>query len=177
MRFYIWILLTVFATNLQAQRTCGTDHLHEQLMETDPEYAKKAKDNTLRRIAAAQKKSLACGGTVSIPVAVHFNDPITCADPDCLLGAVEAQIEVLNEDYSASNADYQNYLDLNAACPASYPLSAAPDQGDGACIEFFLASQNHPPASELCDGDPAITIGLYEWASDAPPWDGTLVAI
>jgi len=105
---------------------------------------------------------------------VHFNDPITCDDPACLLSAVEAQLNVMNEDFSATNADYSYYEDLNTACPSSYPLSTAPVVGEGSCVQFCLATQNHPAASALVDGDPAITVGQYQWANDAPDWPGYL---
>lgn len=175
MRIGILLFFSFIAFNISAQRSCGTDQLHEHMLATDQDYAKNAKIKAIQRIrASVSNKSLSCSGTITIPVAVHFNDPVTCEDSECLLEAVEAQIAVLNEDYSASNDDYQRYLDHNAACPSSYPLSTAPVQGEGACIEFCLASENHPESSELCDGDPAITIGLYDWFTKAPGWDGYL---
>ena len=172
------ILLAAFCLifiDISAQRTCGTDAHHQHMMDTDKEFAKKYNQRVaLAKISKKQKASLSCSGTTVIPVAVHFNDPVTCDDWECLLGAVEAQIDVMNEDFSATNDDFDNYLDLNSACPADYPLSTAPDQGDGTCLQFCLARKNHPSSSGLEDGDPAITMGLYEWASDAGPWDGYL---
>ncbi len=168
----IFTIILFSYVSLSAQR-CGTDAFVASLHK-DKEYQKYL--NNLEAIAkiAPENRSLACAETTIIPVAVHFNDPITCDDPVCLLEAVEAQLAVMNEDFLALNADYSYYEGLNDACPSSYPMSTAPIVGEGACIQFCLATQNHPASSALMDGDPAITVGQYEWASDAPDWPGYL---
>jgi len=153
-----------------AQR-CGTDEFVASLHK-DKEYQNYLNQLEAIKKIAPEQRSLVCAETVIIPVAVHYNDPITCDDPVCLLEAAEAQIAVMNEDFLAVNADYSYYEGLNAACPTSYPLSTAPVVGEGACIQFCLATQNHPASSALMDGDPAITVGQYEWANDAPDWPG-----
>ncbi len=165
--------LTIFTcVSLSAQR-CGTDEFVASL-KNDTKYQSYLKDLEAIKKIAPEHRSMVCAETIIIPVAVHFNDPITCEDPVCLLEAVEAQLVVMNEDFLAANADYSYYTDINAACPTAYPLATAPIQGEGSCIQFCLATQNHPASSALVDGDPAITVGQYEWASDAPEWAGYL---
>lgn len=167
-------LCLLFSFALSAQHRCGTDEFIAK-QDDNPKYQKYLKYlESLDKLSPEQRSSLVCADTKIIPVAVHFNDPVTCEDPVCLLEAVEAQLAVMNEDFLATNADYSYYTDLNSACSSAYPLSTAPVQGEGACIQFCLATQNHPAVSGLLDGDPAITVGEYEWASDAPDWSGYL---
>jgi len=172
-KFIACTLLSIFCClNLSAQR-CGTDAFIAS-QKDNLKYQSYLKDLEAIKKIAPEQRSMVCAETTIIPVAVHFNDPITCEDPTCLLEAVEAQLAVMNEDFLAANADYAYYTDLNNACSSSYPLSTAPVQGEGSCVQFCLATQNHPPSSALMDGDPAITVGQYMWASDAPEWVGYL---
>jgi len=168
----LFSFLIIYNFSLDAQR-CGTDEFVASLYK-DKGYQSYLKQLEAIKKIAPENRSMVCAETKIIPVAVHFNDPITCDDPTCLLEAVEAQLAVMNEDFSATNADYSYYVGLNSACPSSYPLSTAPVVGEGACIQFCLATQNHPASSALLDGDPAITVGQYEWANDAPEWPGYL---
>ena len=165
--------MLVLSSSLNGQHRCMADEYLETRLQKDAKYAKKYNQLINMPKLAALSKNAACGTVITIPVAIHFNDPIDCSNTTCLLDIVEAQIDVMNEDLMAANADYQEYLDLNAACPSAYPLSTAPTQNEGACVQFCLARTNHPPASGLSDGDPAITIGVNDWPS-ASDWDGYL---
>jgi len=106
----------------------------------------------------AQQLNPSCDGTnsVVIPLAFHFDASFSCADPSCLLTKVQEQIDALNVAYGDNSVLQQN-IDLDAACPTGYPLSAV---STGTCIEFKLAV---PPAGQGLDPacDPAITIGQY----------------
>ncbi len=127
-------------------------------------------------VDANSRSVIGCTGanSVVVPVAIHYNAPITCDDFTCLLSQAQAQIQVLNEDFGAYNADINYYTStLNTACPSAYPLSIAPT-GGGSCIQFCLATQNHPGASGLSNGDPAITVGDYTWPSTNSDWPGYL---
>jgi len=110
-----------------------------------------------------------------VPVAVHYDGNIDCSDVDCLIDAAEAQIVAMNEAFSASNADLSEYTTgLNGACAVGYPLSSAPMPGQGTCIQFCLASKNHPSSSGLAEGDPAITLRRHRWPSAGADWAGYL---
>ena len=168
--FALIVLLYMPST---AQHRCSTDEYHQEMMDNDPKYAKRYKDLVAMVKSSTTNRSAVCDSIITIPVAIHFNDPIDCSNASCLLDIVEAQIDVMNEDFLALNVDYQFYEDLNAACPTAYPMSTAPTAGTGSCVQFCLARMNHPTASGLSDGDPAITVGLNDWPS-ASDWDGYL---
>lgn len=179
----LWCLTVVcfFAvSNVSAQRTCASDEYTAMLMQEDPEYAKMVREwrKTADKVVSEQNRSmLNCSGanTVIVPVAIHYAAPITCDNFQCLLDAAQAQIDVMNEDFSASNADLSYYTNtLNGICPAAYPLSRAPNPGNGSCVQFCLATQNHPGSSGLADGEPAITVGEHTWPNTGGQWPGYL---
>jgi len=160
-----------------AQRTCASDSYLLQRLKNDVKFAERFSKSQNATIPSHLKSALVCNNSNSIviPVAVHYSTPITCANLDCLLDAAEAQIDVLNEDFSADNDDLTNYtVDLNGVCNTAYPLSRAPEEGDGTCIKFCLASLNHPASSGLSDGEPAITIDQHVWPSATSIWSGYL---
>jgi hypothetical protein len=108
--------LVVFATaslltsgRIFAQRTCGSyTHLQEQL-KNNPAFARKVTeteksfDTYMRQSKTQQGKPT----TLTIPVIVHvvYNTPEQNISDD----QVQSQIEVLNEDFTATNKDYRNY--------------------------------------------------------------------
>ncbi len=133
------------------------------------EIAQKVKDNPYQ-----ERAFINCDGTntITIPVAVHFAGEVTCADAACLLAATEAQIQVLNEDFAATNADISVYNNLTAVCPGDYPASTL--ASNGTCLNFCLATSEHPASSGLEEGDPAITVGQHTWPSAGADWSGYL---
>jgi len=172
------LLFSLFSTQNFAQHHCATDDFLQERLENDKKFAEwYAQQIKQEKLSTESRSLLNCtaSNSVIIPVAVHYNTPITCADPACLLSQAEAQIAKMNEDFAASNADLTYYTNtLNSACPTAYPLSYAPVAGEGSCIQFCLANQNHPACSNLTDGDPAITVGEYTWQTLSAPWDGYL---
>ncbi len=89
---------------------CGSNEAIRQQMAADPVYAKKVeallknKDNYSRKTKKGPPGSQI---SITIPVVVHvlFNT----ADQDIPDAQVQSQIDVLNEDFSATNSDYNNY--------------------------------------------------------------------
>ncbi len=122
---------------------------------------------------SVSKNAIPCDGSNSIviPIAVHYSTDFNCDDTQCLIDAAVNNIATMNEDFAAVNADLAFYTALNAVCPAAFPLDAVSDE---TCMQFCLATQNHPPAEGIEDGEPAITIGQYTWTGgpDAPNWAG-----
>jgi len=139
----------------QEQRTCGmVEHMNEKL--ADPVFAKqhaitqsKLRKQVQYRLGNNSQQSLV---PVVIPVAVHFpagNE----SDRACLEALAQNQVDILNADYSATNADITNWT----AASAFYP-----DSNTGAANIFFcLATTNHPAGTdaEVLEGNPAVTIG------------------
>lgn len=158
---------------------CGSDNYLIERLQNDPEFAIKFKEWTSMSESAidpGSRSAIGCTGanSVVVPVAIHYNTPITCADFTCLLSQAQAQIDVLNEDFGATNVDLNYYTStLNSACPTGYPLSYA-STGGGSCIQFCLATQSHPTDSGLADGEPAITVGDYTWPNTNGDWPGYL---
>ncbi len=174
----IAILICMQSTQLYAQSKCATHDFLNERLENDEKFAAWYKGQLKKETIDVETRSiLSCNtnNSVIIPVAVHYNTPINCADPACLLSQAEAQIAKMNEDFAANNEDLSYYTStLNGICPSAYPLSYAPQVGEGSCIQFCLANQNHPECSVLEDGQPAITVGQYTWTTLSAPWQGYL---
>jgi gliding motility-associated-like protein len=90
--------------------------------------------------------------TLIIPVAVHFPEGSESERP-CLEALAQSQIDVLNQDYTATNSDISNWASASSFYPGT--ATAAFD------VEFVLANTNHPANTDddLVDGRPAVTIG------------------
>lgn len=156
---------------LSAQkRTCGTDHYHQEQLQ-DVRFAEQFKTakKKVKKKSEETVRFMTCTTIVSVPVAVHFNGNVDNSNPQCLEDACLAQIDVMNEDFAATNADISYYNDLTDDCPTLYPASAL---NDGACIEFCLAQYDHPSGYGLVDGDYAITIGEESWPNAGTEWSG-----
>jgi len=150
---------------------CGTD---AHVANRNQSIQEKALIEALRKSAINKIANfIPCDGSNSIviPVAVHYSADFDCTDTQCLIDAAVNNIATTNEDFAALNADITYYNSLNTACPAGYPLDVV---SDGTCIQFCLATQNHPAAEGIADGQPAITVGQYNWTggADAPNWAG-----
>jgi len=161
------------SSNISAGERCLTDQALQRRLQ-DPAY-EEYRRNITETISAERLESIPCDATnsVVIPVAVHFDAAYTCANTQCLIDATTAQIQSLNDDFAAMNADLQLYNDIIANCGGTNVAS------DGVCLTFCLATQNHPAASGIPDGSPAITIGEYTGGfgaggGGAPDWAGYL---
>ena len=179
---YVLLLVGLFLFGLtsavQAQEEgikCWTDEYNAQ-QKNDPtyiklleDYAKKIQQNPFK---SNSQINCTAANSITIPVAVHFAGVVTCADAACLLAATEAQIQVLNEDFAAINADISVYNNLTAVCPSDYPAGTLAN--NGTCLDFCLATTEHPAGSGLEEGDPAITVGQHTWPSAGAAWSGYL---
>lgn len=150
---------------------CHTDTYMEQLL-SDPdrllnykEY-RKSVDTSLDF-----NKSINCTSPIIIPVAVHYSGNITSGNSTCLIDKAIEQIAVLNEDFGGYNASLSNYCTLSTSCCSTYPADAV---GQGTCLQFCLATMNHPSTSGLVNANYAITSGTYTFDSNASPWKGYL---
>jgi len=153
---------------------CSTSQALERRL-ADPIY-REYREKFLDKISTIDRQGIACdaSNSVIIPVAVHFDASYTCANTQCLIDATAAQIQVLNDDFAALNSDLVAYTNALAACGGGPSVAT-----DGACLTFCLANQNHPAASGLSDGQPAITVGEYtggfgNGGGGAPDWPGYL---
>lgn len=127
----------------------------------NPELAKKYEENQKKFQAELARRAngdySARGASIVIPVAVHFPTGNE-ADRDCLVALAQSQVDVLNADYTAMNADISNWTAASPFYPGLQPGAAN--------ISFCLAVSDHPVGvdPELLEGEPAVTIG-YNFAN------------
>jgi len=155
------LALMLAMTSYSQERTCGMTEYMEEMLK-DPVYAKEYEENQKKFKAELAKRLSADfnargGGVIQIPVAVHFptGNP---ADRACLEALAQNQIDILNEDYTATNADIATWNSISGN-------HVGLDAPGVANIEFCLATSNHPAAvPQLIEGQPAVTIG-YNFAN------------
>lgn len=145
---------------------CQVDHWLEQKMK-DPNFAREFNQKEAYYRTNASQRTPDCSNPIVLPIAIHWSGNIQ--DVPCLLDMAVNQIEVLNQDFGGYNPDITNYCDDAFDCPEHYALDAI---SGGSCIQFCLATMDHPAGSGLNDGDPAFTFNQWTFDTDAPPWDG-----
>ena len=151
------ILFSCFVSITAQERSCGMLEYMDQQMQ-DPEFAREYELSQekfkvkLQQLLSEENFSQRGGNPIVIPVAVHF-PTANEADRACLEALAQNQIDILNADYTATNADISQW---NAAS------GFYPNTGLGvASISFCMALSDHPVGldSELLEGNPAVTIG------------------
>jgi len=182
--YFLTFVSVLICGYIHAQKTikdiqrCGTDEYMEQKMQ-DPVFKaafleqEMAIDQQMERTQAAP-----CAAPLIIPIAVHYNTPITDANPQCLIDKALEQVAQLNLDYSFCNANVGDLCDFAEACPQYFdvPIEDLMPE-DGACIQFCLGDQNLPTGEDNIGGY-AITVGDYVWTGQNTDtqnnWDGFL---
>lgn len=143
---------TVIDNSTTRKRVCASEaHMEELLQNDDYKRAydeRKARFERALRTDVAESRAL-CSNPKVLPVAVHYQG--VTADRACLVALAQTQIDILNADFQGKNSDIVQWTG-NAA--ATFP---GVNFGE-ACIEFCLASKNHPSGYSLNDGDAAVTI-------------------
>lgn len=160
----IKLLLLVLASQFAVaqHRTCGVREHMDKLMQ-DPVYKRDYLERQekfkaeFQRVLAEQLSKGTTGKntltTIRIPVAVHYPSAgsANATLRTCLRNFAQNQINILNADYNATNADISNWT----AASAFYPGVTVGDLD----VEFVLATQNHPGGTGLVNGDVAVTFG------------------
>lgn len=146
-----------------AQRTCGTDSVHAHLMGF-PAYEDVWREQRLAQQAALEDitQRASCPNPLILPVAVHFQG--TGIPMDCAVEMALSQIETLNQDFAATNPDLSSWEALQ---PNIWPGISNAES----CIQFCLATLNHPGGYGLSDGDYAVTLDQTN-GDNAPDWSG-----
>ncbi|MGB1205372.1 MAG: T9SS type A sorting domain-containing protein [Chitinophagales bacterium] len=145
---------------------CATNAHTEQLLNENQEY--RTHHEQVRNWTDTQtypdpaRSEGGCANTITLPIAIHYQDVANTPDVSCLIDLAYDQVNRLNEDYSGTNFDVANF--------ANY--ADAFDIGPGnACVEFCLATSNHPNGSGLSNGEPAITFNATNGDFDGN-WSG-----
>lgn len=108
----------------QAQRTCGTDQLHAEMLQNNPGYQQHLNE-VEQRYQNFLSSNRGAAASYVIPTVVHI---IQLGPAESVTDArVQAQIDVLNEDFQKMNAD-------TTGIPAIFQTVAANSD-----IEFCLA--------------------------------------
>lgn len=94
---------------VNAQRWCATDEVMKMQMAADPAFAARVRagEKNFDNYIAKRKPQNGRAGTIIIPVAVHV--VYKTAAENISDAQIQSQIDVLNEDFTASNSDYNNY--------------------------------------------------------------------
>ena len=148
------------------QRSCGMQE-HMRTLLSDPNYEKQRNERLaeFELVAASASTRTLCGDPVLLPVAVHYQGA-TNPNTACLRALAQTQVDILNNDYHGTNSDITTWI--NDASP-QFP---GVNYGE-TCVEFCIATQNHPSGYGLNDGDPAVTINATTGDFDAN-WSGYL---
>lgn len=150
--------LMFFSISFSQERTCGMEAYMEEQMK-DPEFARQYNEMQAQfklEIAKMLKndniQNRGGANPLVIPVAVHFPAGSE-ANRACLEALAQNQVDILNADFTGSNAD----ISLWPAASVFYPGTNTGSNN----IFFCLATQNHPAGTDpqLVAGGPAVTIG------------------
>jgi gliding motility-associated-like protein len=169
MRIYLLvILLIITCSNTYCQvKRCGTDSIQAIKMQ-DPAYAASYQEKLLAvqgYVDHLGSERADCDNILLIPVAVHFQGMGAGFDMACATSMAVDQINILNNDFAGTNADIATWNSLNG--------TIWPNINNGeSCIEFCLATLDHPAGFGLVDGDYAITINQTGTSDNSAPWSG-----
>lgn len=159
------------------QRTCRMqEHMNKML--SNPEFKKKYDERQakfeveyqrLLNIPASSNKVLNPNTTIVIPVAVHFPsvpNSSSAAVKACFRAFAQTQIDVINADYNATNADISNWT----AASTFYPGVTTGTIN----VQFVIATQNHPAGTGIANGTAAVTFGtdFLAGADNDVTWSG-----
>ena len=97
---------------------------------------------------ASESGAVDCATPLIIPVAVHFQN--TGIPEACAIDMALDQIQILNNDFAATNADISEWYTQQ---PAIWPNINNAES----CIQFCLATSDHPAGSASLS-DYAVTI-------------------
>lgn len=147
------LTLTIFTILPAQEKKCASTEHMQELMK-DPNYQQNFRERMAAFNRVAEQKTsesrLECSSIVTIPVAVHFQG-ISSNDRSCLENLVTQQIASVNADFQGSNPDISTWNNTTA--------SLFPGVSNGeTCVEFCVATRNHPSGFGLTDGQLAITI-------------------
>jgi len=168
--FVLAMATTVWSQDGNRPDRCHTNQFHEQNMQ-DPDYAE-AHEEKMERLKTWLKNhpdysKADCDEILYIPVAVHFqsdagNDiAITEA---CAIEMALSQIDAINADFAGTNTDITNWENGQGTWPNI-------ENGES-CVQFCLATLNHPDGSGIPEGDYAVTINEYDQIDNIPEWSG-----
>lgn len=157
MKRLLFFLLTSCALGLtsnvvRGQRTCGMDSVRAHMMGLPQVWeSHELRMNAMRDVLQDQGDRSDCDNVLLIPVAAHFQN--TGIPLDCAIDMALSQVDAMNADFAATNVDIAEWEDLQ---PGLWP---GINNGES-CIQFCLATLNHPAGFGLAEGDYAVTLEI-----------------
>lgn len=156
--FFLAMLFCLPNINAQEENRCiSTLTWHEQKLKDDPNYAKHVEQhrNFVDEFITQEKNPTCANGPLIIPVAFHFDSgntmPSTAAEQACAISLAQDMIVQFNEHFAGLETGATTFNSNFGSCfNTTVGVS---------CMEFCLASQNHPAGFGLNNGDPAVTFG------------------
>jgi hypothetical protein len=105
MRLIVLFFALLTTLNLHAQRICGAHDLHQELLNTDPDYARRHKEieDYTARFLRDFKPEIMNTGEIIIPVVFHII--WNTAAQNLSNQRILEQLETLNKDFNATNSD------------------------------------------------------------------------
>ena len=160
--------------NLPEQRSrelCGTMEVHRRLLNVSVTYQERRALIDNRALAYEDRsRSVARSGLLTIPVVVHVvHNPANSAQ-NVSTAQIQSQIDVLNEDFRAGNADVSQvpavWTNLVADCNIAFRLAS--QDPDGNPTDGITRTPSTVPffTTELDDVKSVATGGADAWPSD-----------
>jgi hypothetical protein len=179
MKLKVLFVLLVFQMSFAQHRTCGTQALMQQIManpalrqihlDNQAKFEMEWQNETLNKNSNSTNSTAAA--LITIPVAVHFpsSGAASATVKTCLRNFAQTQLNILNADYNAANADISNW----AADAPYYPMVTSVGNLN---VKFVLATINHPTGSGIAEGTVAVTFGtdFLSNADSDSTWAGYL---
>lgn len=155
----------------RSRELCGTMEVHRRLLNQSVTYQERRALIDNRALAyEEQTRSTARRGVLVIPVVVHVvHNPASPAQ-DISTAQVQSQIDVLNEDFRATNADVSRvppvWADRVADCKIEFRLAS--QDPDGNSTDGITRTPSTVPffTTELDDVKSGATGGADPWPSD-----------
>lgn len=115
-------------TDVAARRSCASDEVLKDQMAKDPELARKISDieTFTQRKLSENFESRLVNGVIEIPVVV--NVLYRSAAENISQAQIQSQIDVLNNDFNATNSDYNNVPTLFSNAKANVGIRFVLDQ-------------------------------------------------
>jgi hypothetical protein len=153
------VLFFVVQLGFSQERTCGMEEkmaemMFNPLLKQKYEQRQIKFEQELLKLQSNRQSNVALNTPLRIPVAVHYPNAgsANASLRTCLRALAQNQIDILNADYNATNADLSNWT---GGASTRYP---GVNYGS-LNIRMELATQNHPAVSGLLNGDVAVTFG------------------
>jgi hypothetical protein len=156
MKLKLLFVLLVFQVGLAQQRTCGTQELMQTIMNDPAKRATYIEQQSKFEVELQRLESNSLRSTnavIRIPVAVHYPTAGAVSETvkTCLRRLAQKQIDILNADYNATNADISLWNSVSDNYPGTNTGSLN--------VQFVIATLNHPAGTGLAEGSVAVTFG------------------